>query len=568
MERFPENAISDGAVWKTPADLELYVNNFYNRDDLLPRETGWNMGMYSYDYNNGSDTQIDRDPNTRMNGQSSIPSSGGGWASGDWDELRDINYFFSNYKKATGDEAAINKYVGEALFFRAIFYFNKLRTFGDVPWYDSLLNPDDEDLYKARDPRNVVVDNLMADLDKAVSYLPSLNAGWNGRVNKETAMLLQARIALYEGTWEKYHAGDPFGVTGSDGSKFITKAKDVTEALIASGACDLDNKGLENGYQNVFNQESYKTSKEVIFWRQYNKSDGNANAWSDYTTYGALSGLTKRIINMYLCTDGKPIQGNPLYQGDGNLLNEVANRDPRLNQTIYVNDGKHAQFYPNVPFLYPNFESSDRGSITGYQLYKGHRPNPELSGLSGQQALIYFRYAEALLINAEAKAELGSITQTDIDKTINQLRRRLVGMADMKLDEVNALPASARIFPNLSNIINEIRRERTIELTAEGFRVDDIFRWAVADILIKGYVPQGAKRAQWEGALPGAPNGFVAAVNALLIDDDGYINPWAGKPTFSLTEGYKFNLQRDYLKPLPNNQLILNSNLIQNPGWE
>ncbi|MDR1369942.1 MAG: RagB/SusD family nutrient uptake outer membrane protein [Dysgonamonadaceae bacterium] len=571
MERAPENAISDASVWKTSSDLELYVNNFYNKSDLLLIDNAVgasaNVGIYTLDRDNGADTQVSRAFNSRMNGQGSIPSSGGGWAISDWETLRNINYFFANYHKATGDEAAINRYVGEALFFRSIFYFNKIRLFGDVPWYGHLLNPDDEDLYKGRDPRNVVVDSLIADLDKAINYLPSRGTGatWNGRLNKETAMLLQARIALFEGTWEKYHAGTPFGVTGSDGSKLITKAKEITDALIASGACDLDNKGLENGYQNVFNKESYKGSKEVLFWRQYNKSLNLGNGWSDFSTYGALSGLSQRMVDTYLCNDGSPIEGNSLYKGDNTLLNVVDNRDPRLSQTLFVNDGEHIQFAGNVPFKYPNFESSDRGCITGYQVYKGHIPNEELSGASGQQAMIYFRYAEALLINAEAKAESGSITQEDIDRTINQLRRRLVGMADMSLAGVNALPASARIFPNLSNIINEIRRERTVELAVEGFRVDDIFRWAAADVLIKGYVPQGAKRVQWEGSLPDAPNGFTAAVNALRVDDQGYITPYAAQ-AFPAT-GYNFNTSRDYLRALPTNQLVLNPNLTQNPGW-
>jgi len=342
LERSPENAISDGAVWKTPSDLQLYVNNFYNRTGLLLRDeavgAGCNMGIYTLDRDNGSDTEIPQIFSSRMNGQASLPSTGGGWAQADWQALRDINYFFANYHKATGDPAEINRYVGEALFFRAIFYYDKLCRFGDVPWYDHLLNPDDEDLFKGRDPRNVVVDNLMADLDLAVSYIPSRDGKWDGRVNKETAMLLQARIALFEGTWEKYHAkkNTAFKVTGSDGSKFIQKAAAVTDALMALGTCDLDNKGVENGYQKLFNLTSYASSKEVMFWRQYSISLGLVNGWQDFSTYGAKTGLSKRMVDTYLCADGKPIAGNSLYKGDATLLDIVANRDPRLNQTIYV----------------------------------------------------------------------------------------------------------------------------------------------------------------------------------------------------------------------------------------
>ncbi|MDR0688314.1 MAG: RagB/SusD family nutrient uptake outer membrane protein [Prevotellaceae bacterium] len=578
MDRVPENSISDGAVWKTPNDLQLYVNNFYNREDLLLYDNSaggsCNIGIYTIDRDNGSDTEIPRDYNTHMNGQTTLPATGGGWARGDWAALRDINHFFANYQKATGDEAEINRYVGEALFFRAIFYYAKLRRFGDVPWYDQLLNPDDvEELNKPRDSRKVVVENLMADLDKAVAYLPSRGAGaaWDGRVNKEAAMVLQARIALYEGTWEKYHAGTNFGVSGSDGSAFIKKAADVTDALIALGTCALDNVGAENGYQNVFNKESYGGSKEVLFWRQYNASLGITNGWSDFSTYGALTGLSKSMVESYLCTDGKPIEGNSLYQGDATLLDVVANRDPRLNQTIYVNDGQHQQLHssqPNSIFVYPSFAENDKLCVTGYQLYKGHIPSLNLDGSRNQNAMIYFRYAEALLINAEAKAELGTITQADLDNTINKLRNR-VGMPSMTLADVNSWSGNyTKEFPALSNIINEIRRERKVELAAEGFRVDDIFRWAAAGILIKGYQPKGAKLAQWQGTLtPDPTQAFKDAVAGLTEDADGYIFPYANQQAVAAT-GYNFDVNRDYLRPLPTDQLVLNPKLApNNPGW-
>jgi hypothetical protein len=330
----------------------------------------------------------------------------------------------------------------------------------------------------------------------------------------------------------------------------------------------LDNVGLPNGYQNVFNKESYVGSKEVLFWRQYNVSLGITNGWSDFSTYGALTGLSKSMVESYLCTDGKPIEGNSLYQGDATLIDVVANRDPRLNQTIYVNDGQHQQFHSsqtNPYFVYPSFAENDKRCITGYQLYKGHIPSVNLSGSMNQNAMIYFRYAEALLINAEAKAELGSITQADLDNTINKLRDR-VGMAHMVKADVDVFTYQKKEF-ELPNIINEIRRERKVELAAEGFRVDDIFRWAAAGILIKGYLPKGAKLAQWQGTLTPEPSAeFKNAVATLAADANGYIAPYATQAVAST--GYKFDVNRDYLRPLPTDQLVLNPNLApNNPGW-
>ncbi|MDR1631841.1 MAG: RagB/SusD family nutrient uptake outer membrane protein [Dysgonamonadaceae bacterium] len=566
LERSPEDRVSDDAVWKTPDHLKLYVNNFYSNGSLLPLRTGYDFSenpMYQ-DAAGGSDTQIPVNHSGRMNGESTVPESNGGWAYGDWAVLRNINYFFSRYKTAVGDENEINRYVGEALFFRAIFYFGKLRSFGDVPFYDEVLTlKDDVLLHKKRDPRNEVVQYLLDDLDLAVQYLPSRkDRAWDGRINKETAMLLQARIALYEGTWEKYHAGTPFGVTGSNGSGFITKAKEVTDALIALNSCDLDNAGTPNGYFNLFNQHSYAASKEVLFWRQY-QTGVLTHTWPRYTYTGSAMGLTKRMIDSYLAGDGKPIEISSLPTSDATLIDVVTNRDPRLNQTIYVNDGLHVtdnQSTPNKVFTYPQLagEGSTK-CVTGYQMYKGH-DLLEYESANGTAAQIYFRYAEALLINAEAKAELETITQTDLDKTINKLRDR-TGMPHLVLADVNTWTYTKE-FPALSNIINEIRRERKVELVGEGFRVDDIFRWAAAGILIRDYKPLGAVLAQWNG-IDNALLGNISAIST----EGGYINPYAN--TAVGVSGYKFDLNRDYLRPLPLTELVLSPELKpNNPGWE
>ncbi|MDR0415180.1 MAG: RagB/SusD family nutrient uptake outer membrane protein [Prevotellaceae bacterium] len=567
LDMSPEDRVSDDAVWKTPDHLKLYVNNFYNNDGLLPRRAGYSNTEIPFyqDVSRGSDTQIGINHDSRLNGESIVPESGGGWAYSDWALLRNINYFFSRYQTATGSEDEINRYVGEALFFRALFYFNKLRDFGDVPFYDeTLMLKDDVLLHKARDPRNEVVGRLMDDLDKAVQYLPSRkDRAWDGRVNKETAMLLQARIALYEGTWEKYHAGTPFGVQGSDGTTFITKAKEVTDALIALNSCNIDNLGAPNGYYNLFNRHSYAGSEEVLLWRQYQTSIAT-HTWPRYTYTGSGMGLTKKMIDSYLCTDGKPIELTSLAYSDSTLTAVVVNRDPRLNQTIYVNDSAHVTDDLSTPkkvFTYPQLAGAGTTTCaTGYQVYKGHDPT-EYESSNGTAAQIYFRYAEALLINAEAKAELGAINQADLDNTVNKLRDR-VGLAHLDLSDVNNWSGNyTKEFPGVSNIINEIRRERKVELVGEGFRMDDIFRWAAADVLLKNYIPLGAVRAQWEGI---ANNTYLGDVSAIPVKD-GYINPYGNVSVG--TSGYQFNTNRDYLRPLPQTERVLNPALTQNPGW-
>ena len=574
LERYPIVEISDGGFWKTATDLKLYVNSFYNNTEFFPRYTAWfSTGIYSLDADNGSDTYIPITYVRRMNGENTVPAShsnGEGWAVGDWGNLRSLNYFMDNYKKSTEPWDVTKTYVGEVLFLRGLFYYNQLRRFGDLPFVSTALQTDSKVLFEARLPRNQVVDSIMHDMDLAVEYLPARTAAWTGRITKETAMLLQARIALYEGTWEKYHAlkNTPFKAAGSDGSKFIRKAAEVSGALMAlaesNGNTALANVGQENGYFDLFNLKDYSTNKEVMLWRKYSVADGSTHLWLRYTWCGAQRGLTKSMIDSYLCTDGKPISESPLYKGDADLKSVVANRDPRLNQTIYVDDGKHFEWkQQNTFFKTPKFDGpNEEKCITGYQLYKGHSGDRDDFNAS-TSGLIYFRYAEALLIYAEARTELGEITQSDVDKTINALRRR-VGMTEglLNISSITADPNWE--FEGISPILQEVRRERKVELACEGFRVDDIFRWAAADKLIKGVIPKGAVWEQWRD-YPGASAAFTTAWTALTVDDEGYIYPY--KATSALSSGFNFNLERDYLLPIPSNEITLNLALKQNPGW-
>ena len=581
FERYPLVQMSDASYWNSENDLKLYCNRFYNatwdnyNQMFLPRYEDWSQGLFSEDGLQGSDTQINVAYNQRMNGDVTLPASGGGWDINHWLILRSLNYFMDNYSKVT---SGWEPYVGEILFFRTLFYFDRLRRFGDLPYVDAVLFNDSEILFEARMPRNQLVEKLMEDMDLAVRYLPEKTSTWTGRLNKEAAMLLQARIALFEGTWEKYHGlkNTPFAVSGSDGSQFIRKARDVSKALMdlaqSNGQTDLSYEGVPNGYRELFIQKDYSAVKEVIFWRKYEPGI-SFNRVTGYLASGGGYGLTRRLIDAYLCVDGKPIGVSTLYQGDKDLKTVVTNRDPRMDQTVFVDDGKHIQLpmFGGI-FDYPIFwgESVGDKSTTGYMTYKGFDGDVTCTaqgGMTGRSAgTIYYRFAEALLIYAETRAELGEITQGDIDMTINRLRKR-GGMPDEAMLNMNDITAD----PNwefgayLSPLLQEIRRERKVELAVEGFRVYDIFRWAAADELIKGYKPQGAVWEQWREAASLSPI-FQDGWNDLSVDDEGYIAPYKVYNAVSTT-GYNFRLDRDYLLPIPTNELVLNPKLGQNPGW-
>jgi hypothetical protein len=564
LDQNPQSNVSDPDFWNSSNDARLYVNNLYQK---LPDYTGFGV-IANFTDDDNSDNMVGRAYNKRLNAENTLPSSGGGWAYTDWADIRNVNYFLANYSRIKDDPKNYAQYVGEAYFFRAWFYFSKLRSFGDLPWIGKPVGTSDQDIMQApRLSRSVIVDSIVNDLDRASNLLNPKAGAEQLRIYKEVAIGLKARIALYEGTWEKYHATDEFGVKGQDGKRFLQIAADAAKQLMDAKIFSIENVGQTDGYFNLFNQLDYTSSKEVMFWRKYSFADGLTQSWARYSGGGAGRGVTKDLIDSYLCTNGKPISNNSLYKGDDSLQHVALNRDPRLAQTVYI-PGRMiytAATYPGGQariFEFPQWGvTGDESNVTGYQLLKGHNTDygqyDSGSPRRGTQALIYMRYGEILLIYAEAKTELGTLTQGDLDISINLLRKR-VGMPDLTLGGITADPQWQ--FPTLTPIINEIRRERRVELGNEGFRFDDIMRWAAAERAFVNWKPKGAKWNQWASQFPK----LIAGQN-IPVDSKGYIEPF--QKTATMSNGYKFNLKRDYLLPIPTREINLNPNLKQNPGW-
>jgi len=564
LNQSPPTALSQASYWHTASDLQNYANNFYNFSDVFPLYTSFSsLGIYSVDDN--SDNMVPQTPSARLNGQYTVASNS---TYADWTEIYDVNYFLANYTKVNATASSVAPYVGEAYFFRAMLYFNGVITSGALPWINRPLNVTDTAfIYSPRLSRTVVVDSIINDLNKAIANLPTKSAAQSQRVYKEYAEGYLARVCLYEGTWEKYHANDVFGVAGQNGAAFLQLAATTANTVITSGVYQLDNVGAANGYFNLFNQSSYTSSKEVMFWGAFNTQTGIVTYWQNYFQFGSTGtnndGLSKALVDDYLCTDGNPTSLSPLYQGDDSLAHIFANRDPRLRQSVFyygdqvVTNGPPSA--PTVLFTYPSLVGG-YACTTGFQIRKGLNTTYGQSsgnGLGGTDGVIYMRYAEILLIYAEARAELGLATQSDIDMTINKLRDR-VGMPHLNIAAIPTDPKWA--FPSLSPLINEIRRERRIELACEGYRLNDIFRWAAAPTLIVGKQPLGAMVKQFLTVVPTLVVGTNIYVNA-----QGYIEPYA-KVT-SMAAGYQFNVNRDYLYPLPLQQITINPKITQNPGW-
>ncbi|MBD1422766.1 MULTISPECIES: RagB/SusD family nutrient uptake outer membrane protein [Sphingobacterium] len=550
LDRPPLDQVASDRFFEKPKDLETYVNQYYNTT-FFPK-----YANHGNDYD--SDDLVGPTVNTRLQGTRPVVTTG----SIGFGNVRSVNYFMTHYKKIEEfhEFDSYKQYVGEAYYFKAVTYFNLLKSYGDIQWLDIDLGTSSPELYNPRTPRQIVADRIISCLDTAAMYLTADKTNGYERINKWIALLMQSRVALYEGTWQKYHNGTPFGVENADPNKYLSKAVEAAEQIMESGLYAIyNNNNPDEDYRNLFIQRDYSANSEVMFWRKYDnnlsRGDGAFTNDRNFRMSQPLGrSISKSVIDDYLCTDGRAITGNPLFQGYTTIVQEMENRDPRFRQTVASPDQVwKIQANGNVENWSSVFsrlnDNADLNAPTGYMIQKGYDPQVTYHVQQyGEEPSILFRYAEVLLNYIEAKAELGDITQGDIDKTVKLLRDR-VGMPKINIESIATDPDWD--FPALTPLINEIRRERRIELIGEGFRWDDIARWAAADELIVGKRPKGFKASQ-------------ITKNPFHEDENGFMDPYQK----AMPSGYGFKLNRDYLDPIPESQIVLNpENLTQNPGW-
>lgn len=562
LDRPPKDEVDAEFFYNTVKDLEVATNDFYT---MLDAEN-----VYTRDAE--SDDVLPTSLGARLRDGRLVPvgRGSGGWS---WRRLRDINFFLSRYHKVE-DENAKKKYGGIARFFRAYFYFDKVKQFGDVPWYNKVLEAGDEDLYKPRDSRELIMDSVLADIDYAIENIPAeikLN-----QITKYTALLLKARISLHEGTFRKYHDLDDY-------DRFLKEAVSSTQALIDSKAYSLFTEGgEENAYRNLFGRDNQDVTETILAENfELGVETYNLNYLMTSATWGAW-GMNKELVNSYLMKDGSRFTDNPNYK-TLEFYEEMQNRDPRLTQSTAGPD-----------FVVKGETSREPVDLTittsGYRIIKALQDKVQWVSGNTYADLILFRYAEALLINAEAKAELGTLTQSDLDETINLLRDR-VGMPHLNLQEANSNPDSFQenLYPNVEGankgVILEIRRERRVELFLEGFRWDDLMRWKaggkIGRIPLVGMYFSGLGAHDFngdgvtdvylhDGDASGAPPETTTIIN---VNERKLRDPITGEVggTSGNIDSYgdkaKFDESRDYYYPLPKEDMNLNPNLKQNPNW-
>ena len=571
LDEYPLDAISPETYYNNADELRSATNQFYG---MFP---GAASG-----YTESADVVCIFNLPAEVQGIRTVPTSGGGW---NWEYLRAVNFYLSHSVRCD-DVDAREHFDGIARFFRAYFYFEKVKRFGEVPWFDRELSSTDPELFRPRDSRDFIMDKILDDLTYAINNISDKKDLYN--VTHWTALALKSRICLFEGTFRKYH-----GIPGYE--KFLNECATASKLFIDNAPYAIYQTGAQP-YRDLFSSMN-AIEEEVILARDYDRSqnvmhEANANTLSP--TYGR-PGMNKKIVNSYLMTNGDRFTDQPGYE-TMQYYDEMQNRDPRLTQTVV---GPGYMRINSDAVSSPNFGAS----TTGYQITKWVTDASGAGYLGSSNDYILFRAAEVYLNYAEAKAELGTLTQDDLKISIKQIRDR-VGMPNIDMLAANANPDPYLCAPETGyrnvtgpnkGVILEIRRERTIELCLEGHRYYDIIRWKEGKMFEQPFLGM---------YFPGLTQGSGDNRYDVFDMNDGTVGDtekvdiciYTGKKPsvknirkfyklgeeFVLTDGDKGNIichdiekeprqwneDRDYFFPIPTTERSLtNGALTQNPGW-
>lgn len=527
LDLSPKDQISDASFWKNSDQFKLAANDFYFSL----------QGAHNYTDLN-SDIAFGSGSNSVSNGSYLAQANSDVWDNA-YSGIRGTNYLLGKAEES-GMGTEIDRWVGEALFFRAYNYWKLVKSFGGVPLVTKVLDVTSPELYAEKSTQQQIIDFILSDLDNAVAKLPKqseLNESELGRVTAGAALALKARVALYQATWMKYH-------NGGNASTYFAAAINASEAAISSNEYVLYNEKGADSYKYLFILEG-DDSKEVILARRYyiNRATHNwtRELWFNYMI------PTKNLADMYLSTDGLPINKSSLFKGYDKLNSEFQDRDPRMAMTFIVPGSSIFADGGVWAVTFPGFTGTN-ATQTGYMLRKFLDETIEATQFQGSYDFKEFRYAEVLLVLAEALYERdGNISDNDLDRTINVIRTR-----------VN-MPAltNGNVTSNGLDMLTELRRERTVELAFEGFRRDDLRRWKVAETVM----PEAIEGIKFVGTEYQERYPELKVGTDIQVDNNGFIVTEQASSRQFLT--------KHYLDPLPLQQIQLSKGtLIQNPGWE
>lgn len=543
LELEPQDQMADPNLWATAKDFQTFANMFYS----------WtpNMQSVAKDNDKNSDFMVDKGAmNTISNGTNTVPSSDGNYT-GSYDRIRRCNILIEK-AAGFGNQSDINKPLGEAYFFRAYNYYTLLRLYGDAILVTSTLDVTSSELYAARNPRGEVCDQILSDLDKAIELLPSVSTVEAGYIGTETAAALKARVALFEGTWQKFRGNEDRAKTLLDAAAKAAKLVIDSKQFAIFKPAELGTQA----YKYMFILEDEKSNpagikksanQEYIWARRYN-SDVTIGFNITTECLGNAQLVSHKVPDLYLCSDGLPIEVSPLFQGYATKASEWQNRDNRMNNALMRpgdsfwkgDDANSGRDFTEADDNRKYISNYSPASGTGYF---GQKWACERKVTTGQETydLPLIRYAEVLLAYAEAVFERdGKISDDDLNISLNLVRKRVnPNMPNL---------SNAFVAANGLDMRTEIRRERSVEFYGEGFRLDDLRRWKTAEV----EMPQDFVGVHVTGTEFGRTN-FPAA----RVDSEGRV----------IWESGRQWKDKNYLYPLPVDQLQLNKNLKQNPGW-
>lgn len=575
LDRYPDTQLSDKTYFETEKDLELYSNTFYG-----------DLPYYYYDYATDN-ASIYSEPTEIVNMMHGgiTESTVGGWGQSHWGRLRTYNILIENSHKTQGNRTTINHYVGIARLMRAQWYYDMIKRYNDVPWYSvSLKDTDEELLYKKKDSREYVVDSIFADLEFAANNISS-DMKNKTVFNKWYAYGLLARIALHEASFRKYH--DELKLE-STANAFYEKAIKACEKIMESRLFSIDKTGgADKAYENLFISNNLTTSPEIILYKDFDDKQ-NIKHDASRRVFSYVSSLSRSLMESYeYVENGKAIPFTSVPDYEKKTMTETfKNRDPRYKQTFmypgYIRPGENKPFVPN---LY----------LGGYPQTKFvAQTADQMDWIRSYNDIPILRYAEILFIYAEAKAELGTLVQEDLDATVNLVRDR-VDMPAINLSSLELNTNLEKEYPNVTgpqkDIILELRRERRIEFACECFRYDDLMRWKAGKLFEKiqqgvyidkfglydftgdGIADVGIFENETTNTVPEAERGNYVfyymkessgAQTAICLSegDHGYI-----MSSTEVNSTRKFEEPKCYYFPIPKSQLSLNKNLTQTVFW-
>ena len=579
LDKEPEGVLSTATPFTSTGEMRNYLDQFY---ETAVRGQGFaaggGAGIAGNDVN--SDNMASSSVNSRLAGETALSSAS---ALSDYTRIRNVNFFLNNLDNCTEKgSATYNQYVGEGYYFRAWYYYQMFINYGPLSWVETPLDPSIEALKLPRDSRTVIADHILADLDKAISYLGEKNNSSSMRIHKDVARALKSEVALFEGTWEKYHKAenDAFydkSVTDEKIRNYFTQAAAAAKEIMDRGVWRIYNTGNPlNDYRQLFQISDLSSNSEVLWFKMYDGDQIGNNVNRYLNMGGGSAGVTASLVDDYLTIDGRPFIGEEQIEAKKVWGNELLPtvRDPRLAQTVCI-PGQKLRPDQGGYTLPPLVASGYHQNTTGYSLLKhvqiDYTGNLDAE-FKGATPAIQFRYADVLLNYAEALAELdGATNANEIIAALQPLRDR-AGMPAVDFDrEYNQDPSYP--FSGLDKYIQAVRRERRIEKACEGRRLEDILRWAAADELIVGKWATGAlyvgsnleSHAGYSTLVYDQPSGNNFYLTGNPGDALRYIVPV--NPN-NYPNGWQFKLNRNYLLPIQERMITLTDGLWeQNPGW-